>query len=357
MTSLFIGDIDPKTTKLDIEETLNQHGNFKKLIIKYNKRKSNKMCFFKVYNTGTIKSLIIRPVVINGVEHYCQISQRPQDEGPQDLQEFPFQRRCVFINNIPRNLADRCLMDFFADFGPTESAFSIKKRGRGVGYGFVYFKFEQTANALIKKKKINYKGKFMIAKGYLQKNKPDNQNRYPKRREEEGKFTKKNKNYSTNFEEFKRGDNCPQAAVRSGMDQNLNKVPQSKRGWSGEFTGSNCPERHIRPPPGLPSQRRLNDYGFLPSNRSPDIQRVINPQAGRSETKHRNYQANNPRAVQHYAQSRYRRRNPYHKPYDFELQGPCLSAVSISKMDRIESNHQYGNLRVNRPGEGVYKWF
>lgn len=356
MTSLFIGDIDPKTTKLDIEATINQHGNFKKLIIKYNKKKSNKMCFFKVYDLETIESLIIRPILIKGVEHYCQISQRPQDERPaQEQTEYEFQRRCVFINNIPRNLTDNQLMEFFSNFGPTESAFSIKKQGRGVGYGFVYFESEHTANIVSKMKKINYKGKFMIAKSYLQKNKADKKTKYPNKKW--SKHMKKRESQS-NSKEFPLGggNSGPQISLEANMDQNLNTV-----GWSGPGglrirESGHLTAGFVRPPPGRLGNPFMAgaEPVILSSNNNPDIYRVTEAHARLKRAKHRQ-EINSPREEVYKARSKYRNKDPYYRPYHFELEGPRVSVIGISRLHRIESNHPSGNLRINRGEERVLK--
>lgn len=185
MACLFIGDINPEIKILDFEKKFLELGiGVEKITLKFNKRKKSKMCFFTLNNFNSIKFLITNPLILKNTEYYCQISQSKKEEEEKKNYKvnylkykiFQFQKTCVFVNNIPKEMDDITLGNFFSEFGRVQSAFSIKKNSISKGYGFVYLYDQRSADLLIKMKKIPFNGKFMIVKGFKQKFKPEEGN-------------------------------------------------------------------------------------------------------------------------------------------------------------------------------------
>ena len=75
-------------------------------------------------------------------------------------------------------MTDAKLQEFFeSSFGRLESAFTVKNSsGKSLGYGFVTFSDQSVAEEVVKIGKINFQGKFMIAKRFEQKQKKSGSN-------------------------------------------------------------------------------------------------------------------------------------------------------------------------------------
>lgn len=299
---LFIGDIHPNMKKKTVQEALSQYGCIKKLQLKFNKQKRSKMCFFSVEGYSVIKAFLIRPVFLRGVEHYCQISQKfDHEEKPK---EFDFQKRCVFINNIPKLVDDGLLANFFSQYGNVESAFSIKKYKKNVGYGFVYFKEIEATNEVLNIKKISFKGKTMVAK--------------------RPKFKDKDKKKLSHDNISFKGS----SSARKEKGAHMRFEPQTKQGFTAEIPNQVDRRESLhwnRKPPG--------DNKILIRRDSKKLNQVQN--------------------VYPYPQNVYnfkkrRRVCPFYKPFDFELKNPFVGVVGKSQLTPfISENHVEWNLRMN----------
>lgn len=298
MVCLFIGDINTATTKKEIQTCLNSYGRCTKLQVKVNKRKKAKMCFFHVQDYQTIKALITRPVIINNSEHYCQLSQVSDGE----VQTYDFQRNCIFVNNIPRQMNDHMLFNFFSSYGFIDSAFSIKKNGVSKGYGFVYFKHQSAAEYVARLGKIKFEGKFMIVQIYQQKGKPS------KHHQARNKMNIQIQMNSQNLTNNRNSNKNPNEYV-------IKKDPYH-HGF--EFEALRIPENcNI----AIQKSKKIQQFHHQPFY-GQRAERWIEEK----------------RAV-------FRR---YDKPNDSEIYGTQLAAVGISKLDLVELNHSFSNLRLNR---------
>lgn len=171
-TSLFIGDLDPTVTEDEIRKALRRHlrsrKNLEELKLCHNEKKNKKMLFFVSEDYETVKSLVTRPIFIREAEHYCQISQTYEDSL-----QFDFQRKCLFVSNVPFSVKESQFKIFFSKFGEVESCYIIKKKGKSKGYGFVYFAEEKDAKALLKRESVILGGKNIYLRPYKQKTKKE----------------------------------------------------------------------------------------------------------------------------------------------------------------------------------------
>lgn len=173
-TSLFIGNLDPAVTEDQVKQAIRRHLRTRKHILEFklclNTSKNKNMAFFVTEDYETTKNLVIRPLFILGVEHYCQICQT-WDE----TQKFDFQEKCLFISNVSYDMKDFELSNFFSNFGKVESCYIVKKNGKSKGYGFVYFKDRDIAQDLLHSGVVNLKGKNIYLRPYKQKTKKETQ--------------------------------------------------------------------------------------------------------------------------------------------------------------------------------------
>lgn len=106
--------------------------------------------FFDVENNNIAQKFLAGPITMLGKEHYVQVSHKSQ------AQESTLNMHRVFLSNIPMNLTDKELRDFFTEhFGKVGSAFSIKNdKGNSRGYGFIDFMSKEVAEKVVETKKI-----------------------------------------------------------------------------------------------------------------------------------------------------------------------------------------------------------
>lgn len=164
---LFIGDIQISVRKATICNKLSEYGDITKIDFKKNRNTKKMMFFFNVSELAIARKLLLYPIVIDGIEYYCQKSQHGQSKLKIGIEDFG-----IHISNMPKNLPDFELMNFFSQFGPVESCFSIKlHNGRSRGYGFVFFRSTQIRDQLIQMKKIRMNGKYMVVSPHEMKHK------------------------------------------------------------------------------------------------------------------------------------------------------------------------------------------
>lgn len=169
-TTVFIGDIDPKITETEILQAIRRHLKTKKHLtgtsLCLNEKKQKQMFFLTIEDPLILKNLVIRPILIKGVEHYCQISQK---WGETELTDF--QKKCIFFSNLPFEVTDDEVEAAFKEIGEIESCYIIKKSGKSKGYGFVYFKNNGITEKLLEIGKIKIFGKNVYLRPYNQKSK------------------------------------------------------------------------------------------------------------------------------------------------------------------------------------------
>lgn len=306
MVCLFIGDIPSTILPNDLLLGLQAKGKIKNFQVKFNTKKSCKMCFFHVHGYKTIKTLIVNPLVVNEIELYCQMSQSDSED-----QIFDFQQRCIFVNNIPRKVNNEHLATIFANFGPVESAFIIKKKGVSKQFGFVYFENESSVEEAAELKKIKYNGKFMIAQRFFQKNKIDQ-----KKNSQKERSSKK-----TNF-------------PRNKQQRNHSPKKKSKK-IHKPFS--------YRPQPQPSDRRHLEEVSYLqPQGRS-----YFDSYQQQLRYESQTHQWNNQSWMNR--QHNEERRNHYYKPRSFEIKNPYEGILGISRLGLISSNQwKIGNLRFNK---------
>lgn len=301
MVCLFIGDIPPSTDPKTLLKRLKEYGEIRNFQMKFNQRKGTKMCFFHVIGYNIIKNLIISPVVVNGVDHYCQLSQStsPSANGF----EYAFYRSCIFVNNIPFSMDNATLFQIFSEFGVVESGYIVLKDQTSKQYGFVFYEDEHSAEEAARVKKINHRGKFMIAQRFFRKN----------------KFGKK---------DFRK-------QLRNRKNENSRKANHPQ----GQGTRSRRPEDEFNNNVELPRE----------SNSSLGIREQVRSQQNQYFPPFGNY------TNQGQKNNLFRRRkmrgkaDPYYRPRSFELISPSKAVVGKSRQGEINLNHwNFENIRLNK---------
>jgi RNA recognition motif-containing protein len=169
MTTLFVGDLQFNATKFHISKVLKQIGLFSNLIVTKHSRKKTKIAFFDVGVTE-LEKFLATPVVMQGVEHYAQLSQNQPNIS---LEVLEIQKRRLFVEKLPTGLKDQVLESFFKQiFGEENicSFFSVKNRNKkSKGYGFLHVTGKKFALELLKIKKVKFQGKTILFKPFKQK--------------------------------------------------------------------------------------------------------------------------------------------------------------------------------------------
>ena len=165
MTRLFIGKVNKNVSKVEIEEELALIAQVSNIVVVKDKTKSSNYIFFEVTALQEAQKFLSKPVVFRGKEHYIQVSHKSQ------VEDSNLNTHRAFISNIPVLMSDEDLKHFFEQrFGKVEACFSVKnENGLSLGYGFVDFKDRSKYQEVIQMKKLDYKGKWMIIKGFKQK--------------------------------------------------------------------------------------------------------------------------------------------------------------------------------------------
>jgi len=172
MTTLFLGDLDPKTTKNQLAIALGNISTYENFILTRHKSKKKKILFFDV-KTEDIEKYLMRPLKIHGVEHYPQLSQNQPNLDPRILN---IQKKRLYVHKVPRSNSDS--IDFSIEkffklrFGEDSvlSFFSVKTRGgKSKGYGFLHLTDEETAQNILRLGTVQFKGKTIEFKKFIQK--------------------------------------------------------------------------------------------------------------------------------------------------------------------------------------------
>ena len=210
---VFIGSLPGTTTDMDLKKYFSEFGEVFKIDVKYNRRPPKICSGFGVITVSedTADKILAQKEhrLLNRVVD-CKKYMSGKELNQQTKQ---FERRRVFIRNIPRSFSDEDLKSIFRSFGNIERGFIIrdsKKIGKKQNlYGFVIFKNEISAEKALEQKYVYDKAsdiKMSITKfekgQKKKKSKKNKKNKNFERKFEKNENLEKNKNFK-DFREFK----------------------------------------------------------------------------------------------------------------------------------------------------------
>jgi RNA recognition motif-containing protein len=169
MTTLFVGDLHHKASKIHISQVFSQIGLFNNLIVTRHAKRRTKIAFFDV-GINELEKFLGKPIVIKGVEHYAQLSQNQPNIS---LGVLEIQKRRLFVEKLPKGQTDSDLEAFFKKLfgeGKIYSFFSVKNRfNKRKGYGFLHVSDKHVALEILKIRKVKCNGKTIVLKPFKQK--------------------------------------------------------------------------------------------------------------------------------------------------------------------------------------------
>lgn len=188
---LFIGSVPKKITKNLILSTLKSLTKSFKISNFHIKRKpqaQNGYAFFETNSLKTAITLTKKPLKFKNFELYCQLSHKSLTIYREELNFRGF------IKDLPKDIPDRLIHDFYSKMAKIESFYSIKdSKMNSKGYGFIDFANKEELEKISKKGNLNLFGSYVQVVPYTFKEKGEggreeeyNNNEEEEEEEEEG---------------------------------------------------------------------------------------------------------------------------------------------------------------------------